>query len=140
MQPFHLAFSVTDLTAARQFYADALGCAVGREDARWIDFDFFGHQITAHLADAAAAAPTNRVDGHDVPTRHFGIVMEWSQWRAWTRRLADRGVDFLMPPTVRFAGEIGEQGTCFVTDPSGNALEFKSFKDPQRLFARGEAT
>ena len=138
MQPFHLAFPVTDLKAARSFYVDVLGCAVGREDTCWIDFDFFGHQITAHLVPDRDSVASNPVDGQDVPSRHFGLVMGWDQWSTWTQRLLELNIEFLMEPTVRFAGEIGEQGTCFVADPSGNALEFKSFKDPQQLFARRE--
>ncbi|HEY9198993.1 MAG TPA: VOC family protein [Gammaproteobacteria bacterium] len=137
MPPFHLAFPVTDLEAARAFYGGLLGCAVGREDARWIDFDFFGHQISAHLVDAVPAAePTNLVDGKAVPVRHFGAVLAWDDWQRLAQRLREAGIGFLIEPHIRFAGQIGEQATLFITDPSGNGLEFKSFKDPQRLFAR----
>ncbi len=136
MPPFHLAFPVTDLDAARGFYAGLLGCPVGREDARWIDFDFFGHQITAHLVEASAAQPTNPVDGEQVPASHFGAVLPMGDWRELSERLRAADADFLIAPTVRFAGEVGEQATMFVRDPSGNALEFKSFADPTRLFAR----
>lgn len=139
MQPFHLAFPVTDINTTRDYYVGVLGCGVGRESERWIDFDFFGHQITAHLVDAASGDPTNAVDGKQVPVRHFGVVMDWEQWHEWTRRLRSAGVDFLIEPTLRFAGEVGEQATCFVTDPSGNAMEFKSFKNADQLFAREEA-
>lgn len=149
MPPFHLAFPVHDLEAARAFYAGVLGCALGREDARWIDFDFFGHQITAHLVSGApdvagersrapsSAAPSNEVDGDDVPVRHFGAILAWDAWHALAGRLrAEPGVRFVIEPRIRFAGEVGEQATFFVRDPSGNALEFKSFRDPSRIFAR----
>jgi extradiol dioxygenase family protein len=137
--PFHLAFPVRDLAATRAFYGGTLGCREGRSAARWVDFDFFGHQISAHLLpDALAAEPaaTNPVDGDDVPVRHFGIVLDWREWHALRDRLRAAGVRFLIEPHVRFAGEVGEQATLFLEDPSGNALEFKSFRDPERLFAR----
>ena len=134
--PFHLAFPVDDLEAARGFYADLLGCPVGRTDARWIDFDFFGHQITAHLVDGPThAAPTNPVDGDDIPASHFGAILDWDAWRALGDLLKAAGVRFLVEPHVRFEGQVGEQGTFFLKDPAGNALEFKSFKDPSRIFA-----
>ena len=135
--PFHLAFPVSDLAATRAFYADLLGCALGREAERWIDFDFFGHQISAHLVDdLAVARSTNAVDGDQVPVRHFGAVLAWEAWQALAERLRARGVRFLIEPRIRFRGEVGEQATFFLEDPSGNALEFKSFRDPARLFAR----
>ena len=134
--PFHLAFPVTDLPATRTFYGDVLGCRVGRSAERWIDFDFFGHQISAHLVDAGAAEVScNAVDGDDVPVRHFGVVLEWGAWEALGARLRVAGVAFVIAPRIRFAGEVGEQGTFFVRDPSGNALEFKTFRDPAALFA-----
>ncbi|MBU1191694.1 MAG: VOC family protein [Gammaproteobacteria bacterium] len=134
---FHLAFPVTDLAMTRNFYAGLLGCAVGREDTRWIDFDFFGHQISAHLVDAMPApGPTNEVDGKAVPVRHFGAVLDWKDWHALAERLRQSDVAFLIEPHIRFAGQVGEQATLFIEDPCGNGLEFKSFKDPQRLFAR----
>ncbi len=135
---FHLAFPVSDLRAARRFYVDVLGARVGRESDRWIDFDFFGHQITAHLSPPDDAPSTNEVDGDQVPVRHFGVVLEWDAWQAWAERLRSNGVPFLIEPHVRFAGKVGEQATLFVRDPSGNALEFKAFRDPARLFARGD--
>lgn len=141
MPPFHLAFPVRDLSATRAFYAGQLGCVVGREAERWIDFDFFGHQISAHLRPEAlrpAGDPTNPVDGDAVPVRHFGAVLPWSRWEALGDRLKAEGVAFLIEPRIRFAGEVGEQGTFFLQDPSGNALEFKSFRDPSQLFARPE--
>ncbi len=147
--PFHLAFPVDDLAAARAFYVDVLGCRVGRSSDAWIDFDLCGHQIVAHLvapaggqggragSDSAGAAevPTSRVDRHDVPVRHFGLVLDWDQWHAWAERLEQAGIAFLIAPGVRFAGEVGEQATFFVRDPAGNALEFKAFRDPAALFA-----
>lgn len=134
--PFHLAFPVTDLEATRRFYVDVLGCRVGREAARWIDFDFFGHQISAHLVDEPGAAiPTNPVDGDDVPVRHFGAILEWRAWHALVERLRGLGVQFLIEPHIRFVDEPGEQATLFVVDPSGHALEFKSFRDMRQIFA-----
>lgn len=137
--PFHLAFPVHDLDAARSFYADLLGCGLGRTSDRWIDFDFHGHQITAHLAaEECREAARNAVDGKRVPVRHFGLVLPWAQWQALAERLAERKVEFMIEPNVRFPGTRGEQGTFFVTDPSGNVLEFKSFKQPDNLFASGQ--
>ena len=134
--PFHLAFPVDDLEQAREFYAGELRCPVGRESDRWIDFDFFGHQITAHLSETGQSADANLVDGDAVPVRHFGAVLPWDEWQALAARLAERALDFLIEPKIRFEGQAGEQGTFFVRDPAGNALEFKSFKDPARLFDR----
>lgn len=137
MTPFHLAFPVLDIETTRAFYGGLLGCTVGREDTRWIDFDFFGHQLSAHLVDAPPAPePTNQVDGKAVPVRHFGAVLNWNDWQALAQRLRDAHIAFLIEPHIRFAGQVGEQATLFITDPSGNGLEFKAFKDPQRLFAR----
>lgn len=134
--PFHLAFPVADLEATRAFYADVLGCGQGRESEAWIDFDFHGHQITAHLApEECRAAATNAVDAHQVPVRHFGLVLPWAAWEELAQRLRAGGQAFLIEPSIRFKGQPGEQGTFFLSDPSGNALEFKSFKDPERLFA-----
>lgn len=134
--PFHLAFPVDDLEEARGFFAGVLRCPVGRESDRWIDFDFFGHQITAHLSPEQASQAHNPVDGDAVPVRHFGAVLPWAEWEALAERLRAAGQDFLIDPKVRFRGQSGEQGTFFVRDPAGNALEFKSFRDPARLFAR----
>ena len=134
---FHLAFRVEDLEATRAFYGDLLGCPVGRTSDRWIDFDFFGHQITAHRIDSGQAPPpTNEVDGDAVPVPHFGAVLEWGAWEALVARLRAADHDFVLGPRVRFQGEVGEQGTFFLRDPAGNALEFKAFRDPARLFAR----
>ena len=134
---FHLAVPVADLEAARKFYAGLLGCRVGRESARWIDFDFFGHQVTAHL-DPEHAQPVgaNVVDGKDVPVRHFGVILEWTAWHELADRLQGAGVSFMIAPYIRFPGETGEQATLFISDPSGNYLEFKSFKDMRSVFAR----
>ncbi|MBX3249617.1 MAG: VOC family protein [Myxococcales bacterium] len=134
---FHLAFPVHDLEAARRFYTERLGCGVGRESDRWIDFDLCGHQITAHLVDAPTErAPTNAVDGEDIPVRHFGLVLPWDEWHALAARWESDGVVFLVAPQIRFAGEVGEQATLFVRDPSGNAIELKAFRDLGALFAR----
>lgn len=135
MPPFHLAFPVHDLAAARAFYGGLLGCPEGRSSDDWIDFDFFGHQIVAHLAPAATGA-SNSVDGHDVPVPHFGAVLGMDEWEALADRLEAAGVDFAMAPTVRFKGQPGEQATMFFRDPSGNALEIKAMRDPANLFAK----
>jgi hypothetical protein len=136
MRPFHLAFPVRDLAEARAFYGRVLGCPEGRSSDRWVDFDFFGHQIVAHLSGGAGGDPTHDVDGVQVPVRHFGVVLPWEEFPAMERRLRERGVPFLIEPRIRFRGKPGEQATMFVRDPSGNALEFKAFRDPARLFAR----
>jgi extradiol dioxygenase family protein len=141
LAPFHLAFPVDDLPAARHFYGGLLGCPEGRSSAEWIDFDFFGHQIVAHLAPTRekkkpGAPHHNEVDGHDVPVPHFGVVLEWSQFHALAARLREQGVRFVIEPYIRFAGQVGEQATMFFYDPAGNALEFKSFRDMSQLFAK----
>lgn len=136
-RPFHLAFPVHDLAAARAFYAGVLGCREGRSADHWIDFDLFGHQIVAHLDPAARAAPhCNPVDGHDVPVPHFGVVLTMPEWEMLAARVAAAGVAFGIAPHIRFRGEPGEQATMFFTDPSGNALEFKAFADDAMIFAR----
>jgi hypothetical protein len=135
--PFHLAFPVHDLGAARQFYGGLLGCPEGRSSDHWVDFDFYGHQVVAHLAPAEAGpAGANQVDGKDVPVRHFGVILEWAAWHALADRLRAAGVRFIIEPGIRFAGEVGEQATMFLLDPSGNTLEFKTFRDMNRIFAR----
>lgn len=137
LPPFHLAFPVDDLAAARRFYGGLLGCREGRSADDWVDFDLHGHQIVAHLApDAVRARATNPVDGEDVPVPHFGLVLGMEQWKALAQRLVEAGVEFVIPPTVRFAGQPGEQATMFLTDPAGNALEFKAMADPAKLFAK----
>lgn len=137
LPPFHLAFPVHDLAAARAFYGDLLGCPEGRSSNEWVDFDFFGHQIVAHLAPTRSAdAGTNHVDGHGVPVPHFGVVLPMAEWRALAERLETAGVAFAIAPTIRFAGQPGEQATMFFRDPSGNALEIKSFQDRGALFRK----
>lgn len=134
---FHLAFPVRELEEARRFYSGLLGCPTGRESERWIDFDFFGHQIVAHLATPAANRVSNPVDGEDVPVPHFGAILEWNQWQALAEKLKSAQVKFVIEPGVRFKGKVGEQATMFFLDPSGNALEFKAFRDPAQVFAHG---
>jgi len=137
LRPFHLAFPVHDLDAARKFYAGTLGCPEGRSAAHWIDFDLFGHQIVAHLDPSARpAAMENTVDGHDVPVPHFGVVLTMPDWQALAARVEAAGVPFGIAPHIRFKGEVGEQATMFFRDPSGNALEFKAFADDVMLFAK----
>lgn len=136
--PFHLAFPVHDLAAARDFYGRLLGCPEGRSADHWVDFDLRGHQIVAHLApESAPKRASNEVDGEDVPVPHFGLVLPMKDWEALAERLIEGGVEFVIPPTVRFAGQPGEQATMFFLDPSGNALEFKAMADPAKLFAKG---
>ena len=135
--PFHLAVPVHDLEAARAFYGGLLGCREGRSSEQWIDFDFHGHQIVAHLSpDAAPRSHRNPVDGHDVPVPHFGLVLDMAAWEGMSERLKQAGVDFVIEPTVRFRGRPGEQATMFFLDPSGNALEIKAMADPAELFAK----
>jgi extradiol dioxygenase family protein len=135
--PFHLAFPVADLASTRAFYGGLLGCPEGRSSDEWIDFDLFGHQLVAHLAPPKAKGDHhNEVDGHDVPVPHFGVVLDWEQFDAFAGKLRAGGVKFVIEPYIRFAGLVGEQATMFFYDPSGNALEFKAFKDRGQLFAK----
>jgi len=136
MRPFHLAFPVHDLAAARAFYGGVLGCPEGRSSDRWIDFSLYGHQIVTHLAEGAGAAAHNPVDGHDVPVPHFGVVLTMEDWRALAAKLEAAGTEFGIAPHIRFKGRPGEQATMFFRDPSGNALEFKAFSDDAMLFAK----
>jgi extradiol dioxygenase family protein len=141
LPPFHLAFPVDDLAAARRFYGELLGCREGRSAADWVDFDLHGHQIVAHLVRTGPAGEggrrsTNPVDGEDVPVPHFGIVLPMDQWKSLAARLEEAGVDFVIAPTIRFEGQPGEQATMFFLDPAGNALEFKAMSDPAKLFAK----
>jgi extradiol dioxygenase family protein len=137
MSPFHLAFPVHDLAQARKFYGGILGCPEGRSSDEWVDFNFYGHQIVAHLAPAeTGTAQRNAVDGHGVPVRHFGIVLPMAEWQQAAQRLREQGVQFVIEPYIRFKGEPGEQATMFFLDPSGNALEMKAFADISMLFAR----
>ena len=136
LSPFHLAFPVDDLAKARRFYGEVLGCAEGRSSDEWIDFDFHGHQIVAHLSGEAGDRTSNPVDGHDVPVPHFGLVLSMDEWRTLAERLKAAGTDFVIEPTIRFEGKHGEQATMFLRDPSGNALEFKALTDMSQLFAK----
>jgi len=137
LPPFHLAFPVDDLAGARGFYGGLLGCREGRSAAEWVDFDLYGHQIVAHLApETVRRRATNPVDGEDVPVPHFGLVLPMDEWNALAGRLERAGVEFVIPPTVRFAGQPGEQATMFLLDPAGNALEFKAMASPDKLFAK----
>lgn len=136
LRPFHLAFPVHDLAEARRFYGEVMGCAEGRSSDHWIDFDFYGHQIVAHLDASARSAIHNPVDGHDVPVPHFGVVLTMEQWEALAERVKAADIQFGIEPHVRFKGQPGEQATMFFCDPSGNALEFKAFADDASLFAR----
>ncbi len=134
---FHLAFPVRDLDEARGFYGGLLGCPEGRSSAEWVDFDFHGHQIVAHLAPGETqGGATSPVDGHDVPVRHFGVILERPAWDALAERLTAAGTAFVIAPNIRFQGQTGEQATMFFLDPSGNALEFKAFADDAMVFAR----
>ena len=137
LNPFHLAFPVTSLAHARTFYGQLLGCPEGRSSPEWIDFDFFGHQIVAHLSpDEAGHQHTSAVDGHAVPVRHFGVVLSMPEWEVLADKLRAAGTRFVIEPYVRFKGQVGEQATMFFMDPCGNALEFKAFADRSQLFAR----
>ena len=137
LPPFHLAFPVDDLAAARRFYGELLECPEGRSAADWVDFDLHGHQLVAHLApDVVRRRATNPVDGEDVPVPHFGLVLAMDEWKALAERLQAAGVEFVIEPTVRFGGQPGEQATMFLLDPAGNALEFKAMADPAKLFAK----
>lgn len=134
---FHLAFPVRDLAEARAFYGDLLGCPEGRSSPDWIDFDFHGHQIVAHLApDEVGHRQTSAVDGEQVPVRHFGVILTLEAWQTLADRLQAAGTEFIIPPQVRFKGQPGEQATLFFLDPSGNALEFKAFADDAMVFAK----
>lgn len=136
IQPFHLAFPVHDLAAAREFYGEVMGCEEGRSSPHWIDFNFFGHQLVAHLSHTARDHRTSDVDGHNVPVPHFGVVLTMSQFDALAARLRSHNVKFELEPVIRFKGMVGEQATMFFLDPSGNALEFKAFEDQSLLFAK----
>ncbi len=137
LRPFHLAFPVLDLEEARDFYVNTLGCSMGRESDQWIDFNLYGHQIVAHLSpNEIKDESRNQVDGDEVPVRHFGVILENNEWQKLVDRLKTKGEDFLIEPRVRFEGKSGEQRTLFILDPSGNALEFKSFAHDGHIFRR----
>jgi len=134
--PFHLAFTVQDLASTRAFYGEVLGCPEGRSTETWVDFDFFGHQLSLHVGTVVGDVPTrSQVEGEAVPMPHFGCVLPWESFHALAGRLHGAGIAFVKEPTIRFPGQPGEQATMFVRDPSGNALEFKSFRDPEGIFA-----
>ncbi|KUO52007.1 MAG: glyoxalase [Sphingomonadales bacterium BRH_c42] len=135
LRPFHLAFPVDDLAAARAFYGGVLGCREGRSSAEWIDFDFYGHQIVAHLAPGGGDRGSNPVDGHQVPVPHFGVVLTMEDWHMLADRLRAAGTAFVMEPTIRFKGQPGEQATMFLRDPAGNAIEMKAFGSLDQMFA-----
>ena len=135
-QPFHLAFPVTDLAQTRKFYEELLGCTIGRTSDRWMDFDFWGNQLSAHLTEGGdSKAPTNHVDGKDVPVKHFGAILKMEEWETLAAKLKQHGIDFIIEPYIRFQGEPGEQATMFFLDPSGNAIEFKAFRNFEQIFA-----
>lgn len=136
LPPFHLAFPVTSLAKAREFYGELLGCPEGRSSEDWVDFNFHGHQIVAHLAPDAGHRDTNVVDGDNVPVRHFGAVLPMQEWTKLADRLKSAGIAFIIEPHIRFKGQAGEQATMFFLDPCGNAIEFKAFENPQMLFAK----
>ena len=137
LQPFHLAIPVNNLEKNRTFYRGVLGCNEGRSSDHWVDFDFFGHQLVIHFKESKQEKEySNPVDGHDVPVPHFGVVLEWQQWHDFADRLKEHDINFVIEPYIRFKGEVGEQATLFFKDPSGNALEFKAFKNMDQLFAK----
>ena len=137
LAPFHLAIPVTSLAQARSFYGDLLGCPEGRSSVDWVDFDFFGHQVVAHLSpDEAGHRNTSAVDGDNVPVRHFGLVLSMDDWNKMADKLRAANTEFVIEPHIRFKGQVGEQATLFFLDPCGNAVEFKAFADPSRLFAK----
>ncbi len=133
--PFHLAFPVNDLAKARNFYGDLLGCEEGRSSDKWIDFNFYGHQLVTHLATPISDPDRNKVDGDAVPSFHFGVILAWEEWQQLADKLAKADISFIIKPKVRFKGKAGEQATMFFRDPAGNALEIKSFKDMGQIFA-----
>ena len=136
INPFHLAFPIKDIEETKRFYKNVLGCEIGRESDAWVDFNFFGHQLSAHLKpDELTNTKKNKVDGKSVPVRHFGVVLDWEDWHSLSKKLQGLKINFIIDPYIRFEGEVGEQATMFFLDPSGNALEFKSFKDSKQLFA-----
>lgn len=138
INPFHLAIPVTNLSECRAFYGQVMGCAEGRSDTHWVDFDFYGHQLVIHEVPEKdqKKGDHNPVDGHDVPVPHFGVVLDWEVWQSLADRLQKENIKFIIEPYIRFVGKPGEQATMFFTDPSGNALEFKAFKDISQLFAK----
>ena len=134
--PFHLAFPILNIKDTKDFYGKVLGCEIGREDKKWVDFNFFGHQLSAHVKpDEINPTKKNEVDGKNVPVRHFGVILPWKDWHTLSEKLKSIGIDFIIEPYIRFEGQVGEQGTMFFLDPSGNALEFKTFRESNQIFA-----
>ncbi|MEQ6167233.1 MULTISPECIES: VOC family protein [unclassified Ekhidna] len=136
LRPFHLAVPVKDLDETRSFYRDIMGFEEGRSSDRWVDFNFFGHQFVIHMVDKKEELEVNPVDGHAVPVPHFGVVLAWNDWESLSTRLKKANTKFIIEPYIRFQGEVGEQATMFFMDPSGNALEFKAFKNDSEIFAK----
>ena len=137
LQPFHLAIPVDNIEKSRNFYTNTLGFKEGRSDKKWVDYDFFGHQLVIHLDNSYSRDKNlNSVDGHDVPIPHFGVVLDWIEWESFSKKIMDLKIEFIIKPYIRFKGKVGEQATMFFLDPSGNALEFKSFKNPNQLFKK----
>lgn len=135
IRPFHLAFPVTSIEETRRFYTEVLGCNIGRSAERWVDLNLYQHQLSAHLVDEPLkGVPYNMVDGKKVPVLHYGVILEWDQWHQLSDRLKENGIDFIITPYIRFEGQVGEQATMFFLDPSGNALEFKAFKNDSMIF------
>ena len=137
LAPFHLAFPVKNLLDTKIFYTEVLGCSIGRTNPKWIDFNFYGHQITAHLSPESFNHNdvVNKVDGKDVPVRHFGLILEWIDWHSIKEHLFEKKVDFIIEPYIRFKGKKGEQATLFISDPSFNGIELKSFKAKEMIFS-----
>ena len=137
LSPFHLAIPVNNIAKCKIFYKEILGCMEGRSSDNWVDFDLFGHQLVIHFQESNNKnLHTNPVDGKDVPIPHFGVILEWENFKRFSSKLEKKGVEFIIKPYIRFEGEPGEQATMFFKDPSGNALEFKSFKDSSQIFAK----
>ena len=136
LRPFHLAFSVKNIQEAKNWYCDVLGCTLGRESREWVDFNFYGHQIVAHLSRKMLSSQSNEVDGYNVPIRHFGVILYREDWEKLKRKLVSKKVNFIIKPNIRFKDSTGEQSTMFIKDPSGNALEFKSFRDDSMIFEK----
>lgn len=136
LRPFHLAVPVKELQETRSFYREIMGFEEGRSSDRWVDFNMYGHQFVIHMVDHHEEGESNPVDGHNVPVPHFGVVLEWEDWENLRDRLIDSSIQFIIEPYIRFKGEVGEQATMFFLDPSGNALEFKAFKNDEQIFAK----
>ncbi len=136
LRPFHLAIPVNDIEKNRMFYREVLGCKEGRSSNHWVDFDFFGHQLVIHLKEEVEKSRSNPVDGKEVPIPHFGVVLDMDTFEAFAAELKKKGIQFIIEPYTRFKGEVGEQATMFFKDPSGNALEFKAFRNLNQLFAK----